>query len=107
MKAGVDDEYKNCSTPELRKKLYSVDTQRSININPKDLYFISAASILQKSTIKMSSSTTSHGKQFTLYVSAGPNPWKVVIILEELCLAYKTVVVDVNNGIYTCTYLEV
>ncbi|RPB09983.1 glutathione S-transferase C-terminal-like protein [Morchella conica CCBAS932] len=46
----------------------------------------------------MSSSTTSHGKQFTLYVSAGPNPWKVVIILEELCLAYKTVVVDVNNG---------
>ncbi|KAI5845652.1 glutathione S-transferase C-terminal-like protein [Morchella snyderi] len=46
----------------------------------------------------MSSSTTGHGKQFTLFVSAGPNPWKVVIILEELGLTYKTVVVDVTKG---------
>jgi hypothetical protein len=53
------------------------------------------------------SSSTSHGKQFTLFVSAGPNPWKVVIILEELGLKYKTVVVDVKNGIYICIYLEV
>lgn len=48
----------------------------------------------------MSSSTTSHGKQFTLFVSGGPNPWKVVIVLEELGLTYKTVVVDVSKGIY-------
>lgn len=53
----------------------------------------------------MSSSTTDHGKQFTLFVSGGPNPWKVVIILEELGLTYKTVVVDVAKVyIYLCLF---
>jgi glutathione S-transferase len=36
--------------------------------------------------------------QFTLYVHNGPNPWKVVIILEELGLTYKTVPVDTTDG---------
>jgi len=36
--------------------------------------------------------------QFTLYVHGGPNPWKVVIILEELGLSYRAVHVDANAG---------
>lgn len=35
-----------------------------------------------------------HGKQFTLYSHiAGPNPWKVAIIFEELGLSYHTIFV--------------
>jgi len=36
--------------------------------------------------------------QFTLYTHVGPNPWKVVIILEELGLSYCTVSVDTSSG---------
>lgn len=40
-----------------------------------------------------------HNKQFTLYsVTAGPNPWKVNIILEELNLPYQTVYIDMSSG---------
>ncbi|KAH0605981.1 uncharacterized protein H6S33_004438 [Morchella sextelata] len=40
-----------------------------------------------------------HNKQFTLYsVTAGPNPWKVNIILEELNLPYHTVYIDRHSG---------
>ncbi|KAF8542847.1 glutathione S-transferase C-terminal-like protein [Trichophaea hybrida] len=36
--------------------------------------------------------------QFSLYVHAsGPNPWKVVIILEELKLPYKTITVSTTD----------
>lgn len=40
-----------------------------------------------------------HNKQFTLYsVTAGPNPWKVNIILEELNLPYETVYISMFSG---------
>ncbi|KAI5845646.1 glutathione S-transferase [Morchella snyderi] len=38
-------------------------------------------------------------KQFTLYsCTAGPNPWKVTIILEELHLSYHPIYVDMPAG---------
>ncbi|OBZ75586.1 Glutathione S-transferase 2 [Grifola frondosa] len=41
----------------------------------------------------------SHGKQFTLYThKAGPNGWKVVIVLEELGLAYESLYLDLHKG---------
>lgn len=41
-----------------------------------------------------------HGKQFTIYMHAGgPNPWKVVILFEELGLTYDMIFVDTNKRI--------
>jgi len=43
-------------------------------------------------------SSSSSTPQFTLYSHAsGPNPWKVVIVLEELGLTYNTVYLDFNT----------
>jgi glutathione S-transferase len=35
--------------------------------------------------------------QFTLYVHQGPNPWKVVLILEEMKLSYRTIPVNTRT----------
>ncbi|GJE97552.1 glutathione S-transferase [Phanerochaete sordida] len=41
----------------------------------------------------------SHGKQFTLFThKAGPNGWKVAIVLEELGLSYEPVYLDFQKG---------
>jgi glutathione S-transferase len=36
--------------------------------------------------------------QFTLYAHAGPNPWKVAMVLEELGLSYKIIIVNTEAG---------
>lgn len=36
--------------------------------------------------------------QFTLYAHIGPNPWKVVFLLEELGLTYKLAHVDTSKN---------
>lgn len=39
-----------------------------------------------------------HGKQFTAFMHAGgPNPWKVIILFEELGLSYHMIFVDTKN----------
>lgn len=39
-----------------------------------------------------------HGKQFTIYMHAGgPNPWKVIIVFEELGLTYHMIFVDTSK----------
>lgn len=44
--------------------------------------------------------TATHGKQFSLYVHLGPNPWKVAIILNELGFqdAYECIPVNAKEG---------
>lgn len=40
-------------------------------------------------------------ESITLYShKGGPNPWKVVIVLEELGLKYNTVFMDMNTGMF-------
>ncbi|KAF8418943.1 glutathione S-transferase [Tirmania nivea] len=41
-----------------------------------------------------------HGKQFTLFASIGPNPWKVTILLHELGMedSYEIVYLDQGKG---------
>jgi Glutathione S-transferase, N-terminal domain len=44
-------------------------------------------------------STSSKGKDFTLYTHAnGPNGWKVAHLLEELGLEYESVYLDFQKG---------
>jgi glutathione S-transferase len=41
-----------------------------------------------------------HGKQFTLYASVGPNPWKIDIVLKELGLTYHSIFIDTRTGLF-------
>lgn len=38
-----------------------------------------------------------HGKQFSLFASLGPNPWKVVILFHELGLGDKYEIILLNQ----------
>ncbi|TCD64423.1 Glutathione S-transferase 2 [Steccherinum ochraceum] len=49
----------------------------------------------------------SHGKQFTLYShKGGPNPWKVVFLLNELGLSYESINAE-KNELKSPEYLKI